>query len=341
MKKRLPKSSGDHKPPQIIIYETDDKVARVSVRLEDETVWLNNLQLSQLFQVSKATVSEHIKNIFDSGELMPDSVVRDFRTTATDGKTYDMSFYNLDMIISLGYRINSKVATQFRQWATIRLREYIIKGFTMDDARLKELGGGGYWKELLERIRDIRASEKVFYRQILDIYATSMDYDPDADESVAFSKKVQNKIHYAVHGQTAAEVIYTRADAEKEFMGLTTFSGNRPHLSDAVVAKNYLKPKELRALGQLVSGYLDFAERQAERHVPMKMRDWAEHLDKILTATGEQLLVDAGQISHDQAVEKARIEYVKYQTRTLSDVEKQYLATLKSIETTAKKKGKK
>jgi hypothetical protein len=221
------------------------------------------------------------------------------------------------------------------------LREYIIKGFTMDDARLKELGGGGYWKELLERIRDIRASEKVFYRQILDIYATSMDYDPDADESVAFFKKVQNKIRYAVHGQTAAEVIYTRADAEKEFMGLTTFSGNRPHLSDAVVAKNYLNPKELRALGQLVSGYLDFAERQAERHMPMKMLDWAEHLDKILTATGEQLLADAGRITHEEAVEKARIEYVRYQERTLSDVEKQYLATLKMIDKTAKKKGKK
>ncbi len=331
----------ENKPPQIIIYETDDKVARVSVRLEDESVWLTNAQLAQLFQVSKSTVSEHITNIFDSGELLPEATVRNFRTVATNGKTYKMSFYNLDMIISLGYRINSKVATQFRQWATIRLREYIVKGFTMDDARLKELGGGGYWKELLERIRDIRAGEKVFYRQILDIYATSMDYDPDANESVAFFKKVQNKIHYAVHGQTAAEVIYTRADAEKEFMGLKTFSGNRPHLSDAVVAKNYLRPAELRALGQLVSGYLDFAERQAERHVPMKMRDWAEHLDKILTATGEQLLVDAGQISHEQAVEKARIEYVKYQARTLSDVEKQYLATLKIIETTAKKKGKK
>ena len=331
----------ESKPPQIIIYETDDKVARVSVRLEDDSAWLTNAQLAQLFQVTKSTVSEHIKNIFDSGELLPDSVVRNFRTTAADGKMYNMSFYNLDMTISLGYRINSKVATQFRQWATIRLREYIIKGFTMDDARLKELGGGGYWKELLERIRDIRASEKVFYRQILDIYATSMDYDPDADESVAFFKKVQNKIHYAVHGQTAAEVIYTRADAEKEFMGLTTFSGNRPHLSDAVVAKNYLNPKELRALGQLVSGYLDFAERQAERHMPMKMLDWAEHLDKILTATGEQLLADAGRITHEEAVEKARIEYVRYQERTLSDVEKQYLATLKMIDKTAKKKGKK
>jgi hypothetical protein len=329
----------ENKPPQIIIYETDDKVARVSVRLEDESAWLTQQQLSELYGTSRPNVTMHIKNIFSDGELDENSVCKKFLQTAADGKNYEVLFYNLDMIISLGYRINSKVATQFRQWATLRLREYIIKGFTMDDARLKELGGGGYWKELLERIRDIRASEKVFYRQILDIYATSMDYDPDADESIAFFKKVQNKIHYAVHGQTAAEVIYTRADAEKEFMGLTTFSGNRPHLSDAVIAKNYLKPAELRALGQLVSGYLDFAERQAERHVPMKMRDWAEHLDKILTATGEQLLIDAGQISHEQAVEKARIEYVKYQTRTLSDVEKQYLATLKSIDKTAKKRG--
>jgi len=328
----------EKQPPQIIIYETDDQLARVSVRLEGETVWLTNLQLAQLFQVSKPTVSEHIKNIFDSGELSPDAVVRNFRTTAADGKTYDMSYYNLDMIISLGYRINSKVATRFRQWATIRLREYIIKGFAMDDARLKELGGGGYWKELLERIRDIRASEKVFYRQVLDIYATSIDYDPNADESLAFFKKVQNKIHYAVHGQTAAEVIYNRADAEKEFMGLMTFSGNRPHLSDAVIAKNYLTARELRSLGQIVSGYLDFAERQAERQEPMTMRDWARHLDTILTATGEQLLADAGRISHKQAVDKTTTEYVKYQARTLSDVEKQYLARLKTIETTVEKK---
>ncbi|MDR3088714.1 MAG: virulence RhuM family protein [Desulfobulbaceae bacterium] len=331
----------NNKPPEIIIYETDGGIAKVSVRLEGETVWLTNLQLAQLFHCTKSTVSEHIKNIFDSGELMPDSVVRKFRTTAADGKTYDMSYYNLDMIISLGYRINSKVATRFRQWATVRLREYIIKGFVMDDDRLKELGGGGYWKELLERIRDIRASEKVFYRQVLDIYATSIDYDPEADESVAFFKKVQNKIHYAVHGQTAAEVIYNRADAEKDFMGLLSFSGTRPHFADAVIAKNYLTAGELRALGQIVSGYLDFAERQAERHAPMTMNDWAAHLDKILTATGEQLLADAGKISHEQAVEKARTEYVKYQARTLSDAEKHYLANLKNAENTVKKRKKK
>ncbi|MBM4163946.1 MAG: virulence RhuM family protein [Lentisphaerae bacterium] len=331
----------DNRPPQIIIYETDDKVAKLSVRLEDETVWLTNLQLAELFQVSKSTVSEHIKNIFESAELSPDAVVRNFRTTAADGKTYGMSFYSLDMIISLGYRINSKVATQFRQWATARLREYIVKGFAMDDDRLKELGGGGYWKELLERIRDIRASEKVFYRQVLDIYATSVDYDPDADESVAFFRKVQNKIHFAVHGQTAAEVIHSRADAEKEFMGLLSFTGSRPHLADAVIAKNYLTVPELRALGQIVAGYLDFAERQAERQVPMTMRDWATHLDTILTATGERLLVDAGGVSHEQAVKKARTEYVKYQVRTLSDVEKQYLASIKDAESAVKKRKRK
>jgi hypothetical protein len=319
-------------PPQILIYETDDKIAKVSVRLVDESLWLTNLQLAQLFQVSKATVSEHIKNIIDGGELSPDSVVRNFRTTAADGKSYDMSCYNLDMIISLGYRINSKIATKFRQWATVRLREYIIKGFAMDDARLKELGGGGYWKELLARIRDIRASEKVFYRQILDIYATSMDYDAKTDASIAFFKKVQNKIHFAVHGQTAAEVIYARADAEKEFMGLLTFSGDRPHLADAVIAKNYLNEKELRALGQIVSGYLDFAERQAEREIPMTMADWSIHLDKILTSTGEKLLLDAGSVSHGQAMEKAREEYQKYQEKTLSGVEKDYLQALRDTE---------
>ncbi len=331
-------SESDNKESQIIIYETDDRVIRVSVRMEDETVWLNNLQLAELFHVSKSTISEHIKNILASEELAFEAVVRKFRTTASDGKTYDMAFYNLDMIISLGYRINSKVATRFRIWATQRLKEYIVKGFTMDDDRLKELGGGGYWKELLERIRDIRASEKVFYRQVLDIYATSIDYDPHADESIAFFRKVQNKIHFAVHGQTAAEVIHSRADAEKEFMGLLSFSGARPHLADVLVAKNYLDAKELRALGQIVAGYLDFAERQAERQVPMTMHDWAKHLDSILTASGERLLAGAGKISHEQAVGKAKSEYVKYQAKTLSDVEKQYLNSLKAAETSLKKR---
>lgn len=231
-----------------------------------------------------------------------------------------MKHYNLDVIISVGYRVKSIRGTQFRQWATNRLNEYIRKGFTMDDERLKNLGGGSYWKELLQRIRDIRASEKVFYRQVLDIYATSIDYDSKAEVSIEFFKKVQNKIHYAVHGQTAAEVIYNRADAEKEFMGLLTFPGNRPYLKDVVIAKNYLNDKELRSLGQLVSGYLDFAERQAEREQAMTMKDWAEHLDKILNMSGEKLLQGAGSISHGEAIDKATTEYKKYQQKTLSEV---------------------
>jgi hypothetical protein len=259
------------KNSEIIIFKTEDEKISVDVRFEDETVWLTQDQMATLFGKGRSTITEHIRNIFAEGELQEEVVCRNFRHTtqhgAITGKTQEVTtnFYNLDVIISVGYRVKSLRGTQFRQWATNRLKEYIIKGFTLDDERLKNLGGGGYWKELLQRIRDIRASEKIFYRQVLDIYATSIDYDPKADISITFFKKVQNKIHYAVHGQTAAEVIYNRADAEKEFMGLTTFSGNRPHLADAVVAKNYLNEKELRSLGQIVSGYLDFAERKAKR----------------------------------------------------------------------------
>ncbi|MBR4116343.1 MAG: virulence RhuM family protein, partial [Bacteroidales bacterium] len=234
---------------------------------------------------------------------------------------------------SVGYRVNSAKATKFRIWATGVLKEYIRKGFVLDDARLKNLGGGGYWKELIERIRDIRSSEKVFYRQVLDIYATSIDYDPRAEISIEFFKRVQNKIHFAVHGQTAAEVIVNRANAEKEFMGLTTFEGDRPHLKDAVIAKNYLNEKELRAMGQIVSGYLDFAERQAERQQTMTMKDWAMHLDKILTMSGEKLLEGAGNVSHQQAIDHATNEYKKYQQRTLSQVEKDFLDNIKSLPT--------
>ena len=244
----------------------------------------------------------------------------------------EICYYNLDVIISVGYRVKSKRGTQFRIWATNILKEYMKKGFAMDDERLKNLGGGGYFKELLERIRDIRASEKVFYRQILEIYATSIDYDPKAETSIQFFKKVQNKIHYAIHGQTAAEVIYTRADAEKDFMGLTTFTGKQPTLKEGVVAKNYLDEKELRAMVQLASGYLDFAERQAEREQAMTMRDWAEHLDRILTVSGEQLLQGNGSISHKQAVNKATDEYKKYKAKTLSEVEIDYLNSIKMLE---------
>lgn len=319
----------------MVIFKTEDNQIAVDVRFYDESVWLTLDQMATLFERDKSTISRHIKNIFTEGELVRNSVVANFATTASDGKEYQVDYYNLDVIISVGYRVKSLRGTQFRQWATKRLNEYIRKGFTMDDERLKSLGGGGYFKELLERIRDIRASEKVFYRQILDIYATSIDYDPSADISIDFFKKVQNKIHYAVHGQTAAEVIYNRADSEKEFMGLTTFKGSRPHLSDAKIAKNYLDEKELRSLGQLVSGYLDFAERQAEREQTMTMKDWAEHLDRILTMSGEQLLIGAGSVSHTQAMNKATEEYKKYQQKTLSEVEKDYLKTIKLIESKA------
>ena len=324
----------------IIIFKTEDEQIKVDVRFYDDSVWLTIDQMAALFERDKSTISRHIKNVYSDKELLPEATVAKFATVQIEGDREverNLDYYNLDVIISVGYRVKSLRGTQFRQWATKRLNEYIRKGFTMDDERLKNLGGGGDWKELLERIRDIRASEKVFYRQVLDIYATSIDYDPKAEISVEFFKKVQNKIHYAVHGQTAAEVIYNRADSEKEFMGLTSFKGNRPHLSDAVVAKNYLDEKELRSLGQIVSGYLDFAERQAEREEVMTMKDWAEHLDRILTMSGEQLLIGAGSISHTQAVNKATEEYKKYQYRTLSEVEKDYLDTIKAIEDKAEK----
>lgn len=337
-------SINQNKHSEFIIFKTEDEQVAVDVRFEDETVWLTQDQMSLLFGKAKSTISEHIKHIFEEGELDEKVVVRNFRITtphgAIKGKTQEstLKLYNLDVIISVGYRVKSLRGTQFRIWATKRLNEYIRKGFTMDDERLKNLGGGGYWKELLQRIRDIRASEKVFYRQVLDIYATSIDYDPKADVTIAFFKKVQNKIHYAVHGQTAAEVIFNRADAEKEFMGLMTFPGERPYLKDVIIAKNYLDEKELRTLGQIVSGYLDFAERQAEREQAMTMKDWAANLDRILTMSGENLLLDAGKISHMDAIEKATTEYKKYQAKTLSEAERNYLESLKAIEAEAKKK---
>jgi len=318
----------------IVIFKTEDEKVVVDVRFDEETVWLSMDGMAKLFEKSRSTINEHILNIYTENELQETNTVR--KIGNSDFSTKPTNIYNLDVIISVGYRVKSLRGTQFRQWATKRLNEYIRKGFAMDDERLKNLGGGGYWKELLQRIRDIRASEKVFYRQVLDIYATSIDYDPRSHTSIDFFKKVQNKIHYAIHGQTAAEVIFCRADAEKEFMGLMTFSGNRPYLTDVVIAKNYLNEKELRSLGQIVSGYLDFAERQAEREQTMTMKDWAEHLDRILTMSGEKLLQGAGKISHEQAVDKATIEYKKYQQKTLSEVEKSYLETLKQIEKVTK-----
>lgn len=325
---------------KVIIYTASDGQTKIDVKLEDETLWLTQAQMCELYQTSKSNVSEHIKHIIEEGELQEDSVVRKYRTTATDGKSYLTTFYNLDMIIALGYRVRSIIATRFRQWATQRLKEYMVKGFTLDDERLKKLGGGGYWKELLDRIRDIRATEKVMYRQVLEIYATSIDYDPRASVSQEFFKKVQNKIHYAIHGHTAAELIVERADAEKDFMGLLTFKGNHPTLVEAKTAKNYLNDKELRAMGQLVSGYLDFAERQAEREQPMTMNDWAAYLDRILTMSGENLLQGSGCVSHENAMEHATNEYRKYKQRTISDVEHDYLMSIKNIEDLGKKGSK-
>ena len=322
---------------EILIYQTEDGLTSIDVKMQDETVWLTQQQLVDLYQSSKANVSEHIKHIFEEGELEEEAVVRKFRTTASDGKNYNVTYYNLDMIISLGYRIKSSTATKFRRWATERLKEYMIKGFTMDDERLKGNGGGNYWKELLDRIRDIRSSEKVLYRQVLDLYATSVDYDPHSEQSVLFFKIVQNKLHYAAHGHTAAEVIYERANAEKPFMGLTSFKGELPSLKDIGVAKNYLNENELKILNTLVSGYFDLAEINAIEHKPMYMSDYVEQLDAVLSSGNRKLLSNSGKVSHDEAIKKAKEEYRKYQTITLSPVEQAYMETIKTADKSAKK----
>ncbi len=324
---------------EIVIYQGQDGQTHIDVKFTDKTVWLFQQQLCDLYQTSKANVSEHIKHIFEDEELEEESVVRKFRTTAKDGKSYNVTFYNLDMIISLGYRIRSKIATHFRRWATERLTEYIVKGFTMDDERLKGNGGGAYWRELLDRIRDIRSSEKVMYRQVLDLYATAVDYDPRSEVSVKFFKIVQNKLHYAAHGNTAAEVIYKRADGDAPLMGLTSFKGDHPTLRDAKIAKNYLSEDELKILNNLVSGYFDFAEIQAMRRLPMYMSDYVQHLDSILSSTNQALLNGPGSVSHQEAMEKAEEEYRKFQVRELSPVERAYLETIKAINNKAKKKA--
>ena len=335
----LKEMNKDNNQGEIVIYQTDDGDTKIDVRFVDETVWLTQAQLCELYQTSKSNVSEHIKNIFEEGELEENSVVRKFRTTASDGKNYNVSYYNLDMIISLGYRIKSITATQFRRWATERLKEYMIKGFTMDDERLKNLGGGDYWKELLDRIRDIRSSEKVMYRQVLDLYATSVDYNPKSSETIAFFKMVQNKLHYAAHGHTAAEVVYERVDANKPFMGMKAFDGDFPTAKDICVAKNYLNEDELKVLNNIVSGYFDFAEIQAMRHNPVYMSDYVDQLDNLIQVTGGKVLDNAGKISHKQALEKASEEYKKYVNQNLSPVEEAYLQTIKQIEKTAKKES--
>ena len=321
---------------EIVIYQSDEGV-RLDVRLESNTVWLNQDQIVSLFNKSKSTISEHISNIFKEGELDEQVVVRKFRTTtqhgAIEGKTQskEVKYYNLDVIISVGYRVKSIQGTRFRQWATQRLHEYIVKGFTMDDERLKNLGGGSYWKELLDRIRDIRSSEKVLYRQVLDVYATSVDYDPRTEASRLFFKIVQNKLHYAAHGHTAAEVIYERVDAEKPFMGLMSFKGELPCLNDIKIAKNYLDEKEIKVLNNIVSGYFDFAEIMALEHKPVYMMDYVKQLDSILMSTGRPLLQGTGSVSHEDAMEKALAEYRKYQVKTLSPVEQAYLDSIKML----------
>lgn len=332
---------------EIILYNTEDGKSKIELHVEDETVWLNIKELAELFQTTRQNIAKHIKNIFDDGELY-ENVVCNYKLHTTEHgaisaktQTRKLAYYNLDMILAIGYRVRSVRGIQFRNYASTILKEYLIKGFSMDDERLKNLGGGNYFKELLDRIRDIRSSEKVFYRQVLDLFATSIDYNSKSEEAKEFFATVQNKLHYAVHHHTESEIIYNRVDSEKEFMGLTIFKGELPTFTEAKVAKNYLTEKELKSLNFIVSGYLDFAERQAEKKVVMTMQDWIEHVDRILTATGEDLLKDNGKVSRQQMIEKVEKEYKKYSERTLSPVEKDYLAEIKSIEQIAQKGGRK
>ena len=326
----------------IIIYQGEDGQTHIDVKFTDKTVWLSQQQMADLYQTTRTNVVHHIKNIYDEKELEEKATCQYFSQVRQEGSRQvkrEIPFYNLDMIISLGYRIRSKIATHFRRWATERLTEYIIKGFTMDDERLKGNGGGAYWRELLDRIRDIRSSEKVMYRQVLDLYATAVDYDPRSEVSVKFFKIVQNKLHFAAHGHTAAEVIYDRADGDAPLMGLTSFKGDHPTLRDAKIAKNYLSEDELKILNNLVSGYFDFAEIRAMRRLPMYMSDYVQQLDNILSSTGQTLLNGPESVSHQEAMEKAEEEYRKFQIRELSPVERAYLDTIKSLNAKAKAKG--
>ncbi len=327
---------------EIILYQTDNGKTKIEVRLSNDTVWLTQKMMAELFQTTTQNITIHLKNIFEEGELQEDLTCKDFLQVQNEGSRMverKQKFYNLDAIISVGYRVKSHVATKFRIWATERLKEYIVKGFTMDDERLKQMGGGGYWYELLNRIRDIRSSEKVLYRQVLDLYANSIDYDPNSPESIKLFKIVQNKLYYAAHGHKAAEVIYQRADSKQPFMGLTVFPGEQPTSKDITVAKSYLNAEELKILNNLVSGYFDFAEIQAIRRKPMYMKDYIKQLDSILASAGEKLLHDAGNISHKQALEKAKAELKRYQAKNLSPVEKDYLENIKALQKKIDKKG--
>lgn len=322
---------------EIIMYQTEDGLTEIQTTLVNDSVWLNRAQMAELFQRDRSVIAKHIKNIFDEGEIQRERNVQILHIPNSDKP---VEFYNLDVIISVGYRIKSPRGTQFRIWANGILKEYLKKGFALDDERLKKLGGGSYWKELLDRIRDIRSSEKVMYRQVLDLYATSVDYAPNSPETMRFFKIVQNKLHYAAHGHTAAEVIYQRADADKPFMGMTSFKGDHPTLQEAGIAKNYLTEEELKVLNNLVSGYFDFAEIQAIRHIPMYMKDYIQQLDNLLTSMSEKKLVGSGSVTHTQALQKAREEYQKYRVKTLSPVEEDYLHAIQNLEKEAKKRAK-
>lgn len=319
----------------IIIYKDKNGNDNIEVKIQDNTVWLNQEELVKLYNSSKSNISEHIKHIIEEKELEELSVVRKFRTTASDGKSYNMNYYNLDMIVAIGFRVRSNIGTNFRKWANDRLTEYMTKGFTMNDELLKRAGGGLYFDELLSRIRDIRSSEKVFWRKILDIYATSVDYDPKAKITQDFFKTVQNKMHWAVHGHTAAEIIVERADSNKDFMGLTTFSGDSPTLLDAQIAKNYLTDKELDILNRIVSMYLDYAELQVIEEKTMTMQDWIKELNYFLTMNRKDILKDSGKVSHEDAMCHAKLEYNKYKNRISlkpSEVELHYLESIKDLE---------
>lgn len=319
----------------IIIYKDKNGIDNIEVKIKDNTVWLNQEQLVKLYNSSKSNISEHIKHIIAEGELDENSTVRKFRTVASNGKNYAMQYYNLDMIVAIGFRVRSNIGTNFRKWANDKLTEYMTKGFTMNDDLLKRAGGGIYFDELLSRIRDIRSSEKVFWRKILDIYSTSVDYDPKASVTQEFFKTIQNKMHWAAHGHTAAEIIYERANSNKNFMGLTTFSGDTPTLLDAQIAKNYLTDKELNILNRIVSMYLDYAELQAMEENPMTMNDWVNELNYFLTMNRKDILKDSGKISHQRAINHATKEYEKYKNRILSnpsEVELQYFESIKNLE---------
>jgi len=319
---------------QFLLYQTSDGQTRLEVRLENETVWLSQSQMGELFQTSVPNVSMHIRNVFAEGELQLGSVVKEFLTTAADGKNYQTKFYNLDVIISVGYRVKSHRGTQFRIWATQRLREYIVKGFALDDERLKRAGGGNYFEELLARIRDIRSSEKVFWRKVLEIYATSIDYDPAEEASQMFFATVQNKIHWAAHGHTAAEIVNERADAARPNLGLTNWQGAQPTKGEAAIAKNYLAPEELEVLNRIVTAYLEFAELQALNRKPMTMRDWIAKLDDFLRMGDRDILAHAGTISHEQALRRAELEFEKFRALQLeqpSPVEKDFEAAVKRL----------